>query len=234
MVSYRSGLKYAKKGYSASSLSRAATMVVAARSKSFAKARVKGPVTGSKELNYVDTSLSTTITANGTGVIHLNGIQEGDDNTERNGRKAMMKSVEIDYLFDYAASASNIARAARFALVWDNAPNGTLASYADIFASSTDATAKPLVNNQARFTILRDIPIHCPPVNFTAGVITDASAGNNMRIKFYKKLNQGTSFNGTGATIASVQNGALLAVWGGGITTTLVPSGTSRVRFTDM
>lgn len=46
------------------------------------------------ERKYVDTILAMTVTGSTTGVL-LNGVAEGSDNTNRIGRKTLIKSVSI-------------------------------------------------------------------------------------------------------------------------------------------
>lgn len=117
--------------------------------------RVKGAIANRQELKFVDTALST-IAADTTGFVQpLNLLAVGDDNTTRDGREVTIKSVAIQGMLTPVDAETN-ANYARVMLVWDNANNsGSIATIAQILASSS-SIAFPLVDNNQRFTILSD------------------------------------------------------------------------------
>lgn len=170
--------------------------------------RVKGAIRKHKggELKFVDIASANyaPVAASGT-VTLLNGIAETDDYTGRDGRQARMKSVHIRG-YSRRADATTDDNLCRVLLVWDNAPNGTIATVAQIMTADS-AVSFPLVDNQNRFTILRDWQ------KAFAAVFTDLVGSPTVgEIDEYVKLDSITQFNGTGATIASIQNGALYMV----------------------
>lgn len=194
--------------------------------------RVKGAIVPRRELKYVDIGVGV-YPADTTGTVTLlNGIAVGDDNTTRDGRQATMKSVQVRGMFS-PTDATTIASKGRLLLVWDNAAAGATATIAAILSAANSASF-PLVDNAQRFTILVDRSYVLGPYDTTA---TQAVAGSptNNDVEIYKKLDCVTQYNGTGATSASIQNGALLMVT---IGNTAVNAGGSfqvatRVRFTD-
>lgn len=191
--------------------------------------RIKGAIVGRKELNYVDTAITNKAFATGGGTVTLvNGIAEGDDNTDRNGRQVSIKSFQFHGVA--ASPTAHAGQMGRALLVWDNAPNGVVATIANIFTSD-DGNAFPLVNNEKRFTILADIPL---TFGTSVSTATQAISDQNTQVlNFYRKINSNVEFNGTGATIASIQNGALYLCTIGTGANTCNLNGLSRVRFSD-
>lgn len=206
--------------------------VIASRPRKF-KSRVRGAIKPhGPELKYVDTAAATYVADTTGTVTMLNGIAVGDDNTTRDGRQVTIKSVQLHGSI-YPTDNTTTASKCRVALVWDNAPNGALATVANIFGAA-QGVAFPLIDNANRFTVLVDR-------TFTIGLIDNTatnavSHGNCAQdVEIYRKMNNITQYNGTGATIASIQNGALLLVTMGSnaaATSATLLAGT-RVRFTD-
>jgi len=125
------------------------------------KAYIKGAIRPVKEYNFVNT-LSTVVpgTVNtfvgASTAILLNGIAEGDDNTERNGRKVNIVSVDCKILHNGAAVSQPTT--VRTVLIWDNNSQGVAPLTGDIFTnlSSNWLNAPFNVDNENRFTILYD------------------------------------------------------------------------------
>jgi len=195
-------------------------------------ARIKGAIAPREELKYVDTAQADYQTGTAGSITLLNGIAVGDDNTTRDGRQATMRSVHIrGFVASSGALAPNLPGLARVMVVWDNCPNGVLPAVLDIVSAAT-ATSFPLINNQERFTILRDMEIPLDYVNVAA---TTTLVPRTFPVDLYVKLASVSQFNGTGATIASLQNGALYLLTQG----TNAGTGSvycvlsARVRFSD-
>jgi hypothetical protein len=192
---------------------------------------IRGPIRPALEFHFVDV-YSAAYAMNTTGAVTLlNGIAEGNDNNTRLGRKAFMRDVSISGV-TRPTVGSGLSQQHRILLVWDNAAAGALPAITDILSTST-TTSYPNPDNVARFTILYDSTL-------VLGVDNAASAGADQTIKEFKAtiaLNSATQFNGTGATIASIQNGSLLMVTLGekvAGSTAGVATIQSRVTFTDV
>lgn len=191
-------------------------------------ARVKGAIVPREEFKFVDlaSAVYAPVVAGGT-ITLLNGIAQGDDYTNRDGRQATMKSVHVRGEVHCAAVSVSYALA-RLLLIWDNAPNGAAPTIANIMAADS-SVAMPLIDNANRFTVLRDQqwPI--------GGAATTVSVNGQFVIDIYVKLDELTQYSGTGATVASIQNGAIWMVLLNQTATATSASFTltSRVRFTD-
>jgi len=204
----RNGVKFAKvsAGYR-SPYNRVGVIALQSRKgKGSSSTTVKGPVGNRQEVNYVDTTVSSTALSTAGTIALLNGITEGDVNTNRNGRKCVMKSVQIHGTLN-ASGGTNVDEP-RAVLIWDNAPNGVLPAITDIFTAD-NVYAFPKIDNSARFTILKDMH---------GGGIFGVAPTNSptfMSLECYRKLNDATRFIGSDNTIASIQNGAIYMVcWG--------------------
>lgn len=194
---------------------------------------VKGALLSSKEKNYIDTAAAS-YAADTTGTVTLlNGVAEGDENTQRNGRKVKMLSCQINAAATTAAG-NPTPQKVRFLLVWDNAPNGVIATVAQILTAA-NAESFPLVDNEDRFTILRDIKcVLGPNVTTASAAYVDQSI---VAIDFYKAIDSDTKFSGTTNGIASIQNGALYGVTVGTLAAGATAANISyaaRVRFQDI
>lgn len=194
--------------------------------------RIKGAIRKTNELKFVDTA-SALYGVNTTGsVTALNLLAVGDDYNTRDGRQVTIKSVQLHgMVFPEDNTTSTIK--GRVMLVWDNAPNGVLATIAQILTTA-DGVAFPLIDNAQRFTILVDRTYAVGKVDNTA-TMAFASSPNTFDVEIYKKLDCVTQYSGTTAAIGSIQNGALLLVTIGsgaaGAAATL--NAATRVRFTD-
>lgn len=197
--------------------------------------RIKGGIIPREELKFVDTVLTATAgsafyTAAGV-VTLLNGIATGDDYTTRDGRQATMRSVHVRTVVVNSGVSGASGGIARTMLIWDNAPNGALAAVADILAS-VSASAFPKVDNQQRFTVLRDHIVELGAFFNTATQAFNASPGA-QKVDLYVPLADITQYSGTGATIASIQNGALLMLTIGDNQAWQNHQFDARVRFSD-
>jgi len=175
-------------------------------------AQVKGQIKARRELKFLDTSFATyTFDTTGT-VTLLNPIAEGDDNINRNSRSVLVKSVAVRGFVAQqpnAVAANTLPQKARLLLVWDNAANGALALATDVMVA-INAMSFPNVNNEKRFTILFDQSYAIGPFATTA---TQSIVDNTVKdIEGLVNLNAPVEFIGTTGAIASIGNGALLAI----------------------
>lgn len=197
------------------------------------RAFIKGAISSSlRELKFVDIASASYVGDTTGTVTMLNGIAVGDDNTTRDGRQVSIESVQIRGKF-VNFDTTSAATMCRLLVVWDNAANGVIATMAQILTAAT-SNSFPLIDNANRFTILSDQQYVVGPQDTTA-TQTLAPSPAIAPINLYKKIGAMTQYNGTGATIASIQNGALLMVTigdtgaGGGGVFSLA----TRVRFKD-
>lgn len=162
-----------------------------------------------KEKKYTDVAAADYV-ADTTGTVTLlNGIAQGDDNTNREGRQVTMTSVSVK---GFLQPVDNITDPGycRLIVVWDSATNGGAApAITDLLAASTSLSHNNL-NNRMRFKVLLDEQYAIGGTNNTA-TQSFAQSPTVVTINRYLPLPKGcvTTFSGTGATSASIQSGAI-------------------------
>jgi hypothetical protein len=197
---------------------------------------IKGKIRPAVETHYLDIAQAA-YTADTTGsVTALNLIAEGNDNVNRLGRKAMMRSVSVKgYVSTPGIAAAREVQQVRVLLVWDNAANGALPAVTDVL-TAINTTSFPNANGVARFTILHDQAIPLGAFNTT---VTQAYLHETTKnIDITRRINAPTEYFGTAAAITSLQNGSLLLLTMGnsanGTAGNAVFTLGTRVTFTDV
>lgn len=163
----------------------------------------------------------------------VNGITQGVQSTQRIGRKVVLTSIQVRWLYEAALAATTEFWAPwRWCLVYDSSPDGVLPSPALIFDDNS-FLGNVNLNSSERFLILHDEIIGKPVDNLRVSV-TNGNSG--YAGKFYKKLNYQQHFSATLGTIADIQKGAIYIMF----CNSAAATGTtwsfyfnSRVRFTD-
>lgn len=184
-----------------------------------------------QERKLVDTVVTGSVMDVVGNVTLINGVATGTDFTNRIGRKINVKSILVRALAR-PQDGVTVARFVRMMVVLDTQPNSALAGITDILTTST--ALSPLnLNNRDRFRVLIDKQQWHGGGDTTAGqAFSDHNSGIFHK---YKRCNFDTIFDGTDATIASIQSGALLFVTIGsaaaGDSSTL--DFYTRVRFVD-
>jgi len=218
---------------------------------------IRNPRTGGfvgMELKFMDASrsgLALTAPSDATGgevdpatMNCLNGIAQGDGESERDGRRVIMKSIQIEGRIAFAASAdqADIVTAPNIfiALVWDKQTNQAQLNSEDVFTNPGAATglaANPMRDLQysTRFEVLKTWRLSRPPspAAGTDGTNTNSVKTPDVLFRFYKKLpNIPVTFNGTGATVASITDNSLhLIAYASQVTQASTINYNSRLRF---
>lgn len=179
------------------------------------------------ELKVIDTAVATYVFDTTGTVTLLNGAAVGSDFTDRIGRKSMFKSLLLQGLVAPVSGA--VSSLNRIMLVYDTQPNGALAVVTDVLNTANAASMLNL-NNRDRFEILWDE--YFETGFYTAGAVADRTS---RPVRQYQEFDLPTVYGGAGATVASVQTGALLLLTVG---TQLAAAGATfvgavRVRFVD-
>jgi hypothetical protein len=194
---------------------------------------IKGRIVPRVETHYLDNAQAS-YNADTTGTVTaLNLIAEGNDNVNRLGRKAMMRSVSVK---GFVVSPSNAppAQQTRVLLVWDNAANGALPAIGDVL-TAINSTAFLNPNNVARFTILFDKVYSLGSWSTAA---TSSYASEIIRaVDATVRVNAPTEYLGTTGTIASLQNGTILLLTMGSVAAGADAAAftlSTRVTFTDV
>jgi len=184
---------------------------------------------GMPERKYCDVSLNTNPSPSGAAQLLLT-VAQGSDNTDRIGRKITMSAIQydvawaapVDNLADEAGWANNFA-VAKMAVVYDKQPNGALATWSDVFNSTSNVITPYCFknyNNIDRFDILA-IEEYCI-----------CQAGPNAERKDrYIPCKLETRYDGTGATIADINSGALIVCYADNQTAAGTSNGVLQGRF---
>jgi len=187
------------------------------------------------ELKFFDTALAfnfdSAIEVPATGQLCL--IPQGDTESQRDGRKATIRSIQIRGNATFApAAAATAATTCHLWLVLDTQCNGAAAAASDVFTptgTAGDASLTMLqLNNSGRFRILK----HWDMVFNPAAGATTAYNNAVKHIEFYKKCNYALDWNATTGAITEIKSNNIFLVAGAAGSDDLVSfAGTCRVRF---
>lgn len=164
---------------------------------------------------------NTSAMADPTTISCLNGIDTGDGESNRDGRKVNLRSVHLRGAVvlpnqNDLSSTAEPGATVRIALVLDRQANGVTMTSDTCFLAATNVEhAYRNLQYSKRYKILMDKTIQVSPtgggVNPSAEGTVDA-IGNTVPFKFNKKLNIPVTYNGTGNTIAAIVDNALHVV----------------------
>lgn len=197
----------------------------------FNKAGRKG-----QEQKFLDTTLSFTV--DNTAEVPATGgqvnlIPQGVTESQRIGRKAFVKSIQLRarMILDPAAAADSAVNVYMYLLL-DKQANGGPATVANVFTNTDLSNGLLNLNNSGRFIILKK---WIYDFNIGAGVTT---AYNNVvkHIEFYKKCNIPIEFDSTTGAITEIRSNNVFLIAGStgvGQDDTVTVSGQWRIRFTD-
>jgi len=198
------------------------------------------PMYASGELKFADGNLDLVAGDRSAGIALKTfpvGIAEGGGESDRNGRKIILKSLYIDLHVQRIASASTAVAGAvstRLVLVQDTQCNGVVTAWASVFdAPGTNRfTGVRNLANIERFKVLMDKRV---VFNTTAAAwdgTTVASAGADRLVRKYLKLNMPIIYSGaTGAQAEIASNNLTLLVVNDDSSSTIDFSGTFRLRY---
>jgi len=187
------------------------------------------------ELKFFDTALSFNIDATGevpaTGQLAL--IPQGDTESNRDGRKCVIKSIAIkaQLILDPGALADAAGVTAIY-LVLDKQTNGAAAAITDVFTSGTNLSqVMRNMSESSRFTVLKKWVMDWNP---SAGATT-AYNFVAKHIDFYKKVNIPMHYNSTTGAIGEIRSNNLFLMAGCNATLDdlVAVAGTCRLRFSD-
>lgn len=174
------------------------------------------------EYKFFDFTLATAEFST-TGTISLiNGITQGNDFNNIDGRKAILKSVAVHG--QIAVGATPTASGTRWLLVYDKAPLGALPAITDILTAISMAGHVNISNSQ-RFIILAD------QYDYVEAAGRSAVPGN-----FFRKIGLPVSMKSNDGAIGNFVTGAIYLVTVGNLATgATAPTFNyrSRVRFID-
>lgn len=181
-----------------------------------------------KEIHTLDTvrTFSSAITA-GTGEVNLlNGVAQGDGESERNGRVIKPLAVITKFLYMGQANADEISL--RVLLVQDRMPDGTTPTVTDVL-DSAQPYSHVNFDNLTRFNILAD------KVHRLGSIDSGVAARQYFEIACPMTSCGNTYYSDGGATVTSIVKGAfyLLIVPQGGVPANWLHA-QSRFTFVDL
>lgn len=188
---------------------------------------------GRNELKIIDNPAGTGAAPAAGVLILLNGVSQGTDYTNRIGRKILLKSL----LFRFTVVPTNTVLHAtqgdvvRLLLIYDCQTNAATPAVSDVLASVA-YNAPMNLTNRDRFKILADKYYTMASFDFSAVPALVSGSPRPVQSKVYKKMSLEEIFGGTGATVGSIQTGAIwaLVIALNGVCTYVYDS---RVRFLD-
>lgn len=186
------------------------------------------------EKKFFDTALSFNFDSTGevpaTGQLAL--IPQGDTESTRDGRKAMIESIQIrgELIFTPGAAASAAAAdVTHLYLVLDTQCNGAAAQATDVFTGNNFATAMLNLNNSGRFRILKHwVHTWAPGAGVTGAYINCAK-----QLEYYKKCKIDMDWSSTTGALTEIRSNNIFLLAGSGLGTddTVSFTGTCRLRF---
>lgn len=197
--------------------------------RSYRKARSSA---NAAERKFFDTALSfsfdSTAEVPATGQLCL--IPQGDTESTRDGRKAVIESVQIRGHVDIPPGAgTTLAGQAHMWLVLDTQTNGAAAAFTDVFTETDVSKCLLQLNNSGRFRILKHWTWTYKPA---AGVST-AWNNESKAVDFYTRCNVPMDWNSTAGAITEIRSNNLFLMAGQVGIGDDVPTftGNARVRF---
>lgn len=170
-----------------------------------------------QELKFADQTVNTAIdpVATSQWIVSLNngsGIAQGDGQSERIGRKAVISSVHMEgYLeMDPGSVISDSTNMVRIAVVLDKQANGSVPGFQDIWRlAGLSMNQFRNLEKSSRFKVLFDKRYVLRPQ--VAGNGTAVDVGQWLApIKFHKRVNIPVEYSGITNSVSSIVNNNLL------------------------
>jgi len=187
------------------------------------------------EVKYLDTGSTGSLNTTGATLL-LNGIAEGDDNTNREGRQVLIQSVQVKGTL--TCTATGETNLGEIRIFWHKDPLGSTPSTASWFqGSNISSLTFNNIDNEDSVICLAVIKIGLvatPGPTQTRGLLTIDGEETGILDKFYR-INLPSRFNNT--TGISPVHGGLYAVYCGSAASginNIAFNLSYRVRFRDL
>jgi len=182
------------------------------------------------EKKFFDTALNFNFDLTGevpaTGQLCL--IPQGDTESTRDGRQAIIKSVQIRGTITLAPGANATSTAVAYLyLVLDTQCNGAAAAITDVFTGTGMNTNMLELNNSGRFRIIKR---WVKQLSSHAGVTT-AYNSQIIPVEYYKSCNIPIDWNGTTGAITEIRSNNLFLCAGATNDDLCTFAGSCRLRF---
>lgn len=163
------------------------------------------PFGGLVELKYKDTAYNGLVGSAAAAANHVHltaGLAQGDDNTNRTGRKVTVKSIWMKMALRNTTETD--AAPVRLILVHDQTPNNGTPATLDAVVDSTATqmtTGFPKIDNQRRFKVLWEHHVQVGDVTGT---------GEYRYIEKFLPCKIDVSYSGTTGSSGELVNGAIM------------------------
>jgi len=194
--------------------------------------RFSGPAA---ELKFFDTDMqfNVDLTPEVPATGQLNLIPQGVTESTRVGRKACLKSIQIDGSIVYSVPASVGGTIISISLVQDTQCNGAAAAATDVYnfngTNMVQGTLRNVANSE-RFRVLKKWDIS---MNVGAGIV-NAFGEIVRKWKYYTRCDIPIEFSSTTGALTEIRSNNLFLVAGSlNADDAVVVNGLCRVRFSD-
>lgn len=244
---YRSGKAARQSAAQARAAASRALMIAARRTVPMANPRSGGYLgIENKFVDYeYDAAISQAVAggeADPAAVLSLSAMAQGDGESQRDGRKCVLTSVqlsgycELTPIFSAVGSDVGLAATVRLVLVQDTQTNGAQLNAEDVIKAPTDTDLNPVgfrnLQFSKRFRVLADKTIHLEPQTMRTETAVIDQAGVRKGFKIYKKLQVPVDHSGTTAAVSTITDNSLhLIAFTGANDSPIRLRYQSRVRF---
>lgn len=183
-----------------------------------------------KEKRFWDITFSHVLTSTAGNFGSINLVPQGTGESQRLGRKMMIKSIQCRGYFDYAPGTSAVGAGFGTAmLVLDKQANGANAAAADVIDSTSAHIGVRNLANANRFTVLKKIDMAMQ----TGGGVSAAFANSVERVDFYHKCDIPIEFSSTTGAITEIKSNNLFWLLGSSTEASgaITFAGTLRLRY---
>lgn len=188
-------------------------------------------VNAGQELKFKDTALTFSIDATSEFATNLALIAQGATESQRIGRKAIIKSIYLKGVVEVPDSATDLkATTVVLYIVWDKQCNGASPTFTDVFTGAQWASAFINLENSARFKVLGKIVVNLD--KYTAFQTAGTAAGRSVYVEKYIKCNIPMSFSGATGVVTEIADNNICLLSGSTNTDDQATFfGACRVRF---
>lgn len=201
------------------------------------------------ELKFLDTDVSAQAVAttvpgsesDPTTFLGLNSIAAGDGESNRDGRKAKMHSINLKGVIIFNAETDDVnPPTLGFCRVWiikDKQTNGVQLSAEQVFKDPTSAEMDqdPMINLQykSRFSIVKKVTVmkHYPVSVWDSAANNTNTNGSKVPFSMYARVSDDVHYSNTTGVIANITDVSYHVICIGSANLDASISYTSRVRF---
>lgn len=189
------------------------------------------------EMKFLDTSLTNAAVDAAMEQNNLCVIPQGDTESQRVGRKVIVKKINVHATHTMPARTDIAAASsmkARYALVLDTQTNGAAFSATDLFETDSVNSFRNLAN-QTRFKILKEISYDLKCSGAAPSGAAYVAAGDQVTWNMQVKCNIPIEFDNSATTgaITTVRSNCIFLISRSSVANISDLAGTARIRYSD-